>query len=595
MADIAIIIGKAFGKSLAEVNKFSTGLLEIIDGIPGKMGDKLRAGADKVMEFVNRIDSLLRGLHKIFNSIPDGLGPAIQSMVDIFKKGAEEINNTVIDGFELPDLGPALDDIARQAGGAASKTGSDIGVKFSTGFLGALSNITAGVGLLFGAKGQGPVGGAIMGGVGGFLGLTGIAKLMGLTVTGIGGPIGIAAIGVGALLGALFGRKSDEEKKAEQEAKKQAGLRTEELMNSIQQGIIETMSKGFDLLQKIEGFSEVPLKAIKRFINQLTFVMEYFVEATKGFKVEATQHAKTIADNLGSSFELMMSGVDLINAIKTIEEISDEQIAKFVATTLKIAEGWIAAANEIELGVAKRAGKISEKLQLSFAFLRVIPETLEALVKASEITLTDEMIAKPIADARRILEKFFDLAEDLAGMALNRATKASDKFKIVFENAKIIFESIATIGQYKPIEDAVFDGVKNDFVRILDFIDSLIGMGEEGIQKSETLGDVVRRMAESLGASLSGISALAGGGSSGAGDVGSQGFAVPSVSPVATPNVPAGATSSGTASAQGGVTVNVNQTINGSLIKESEVNNRIVEGIISGVRGGRLNPELVTL
>jgi hypothetical protein len=291
----------------------------------------------------------------------------------------------------------------------------------------------------------------------------------------------------------------------------------------------------------------------------------------------------------------MMSGVDLINAIKTIEEISDEQIAKFVATTLKIAEGWIAAANEIELGVAKRAGKISEKLQLSFAFLRVIPETLEALVKASEITLTDEMIAKPIADARRILEKFFDLAEDLAGMALNRATKASDKFKIVFENAKIIFESIATIGQYKPIEDAVFDGVKNDFVRILDFIDSLIGMGEEGIQKSETLGDVVRRMAESLGASLSGISALAGGGSSGAGDVGSQGFAVPSVSPVATPNVPAGATSSGTASAQGGVTVNVNQTINGSLIKESEVNNRIVEGIISGVRGGRLNPELVTL
>jgi hypothetical protein len=179
-------------------------------------------------------------------------------------------------------------------------------------------------------------------------------------------------------------------------------------------------------------------------------------------------------------------------------------------------------------------------------------------------------------------------------MALNRATKASDKFKVVFENAKIIFESIATIGQYKPIEEAVFDGVKNDFVRILDFIDSLIGMGEEGLQKSETLGDVVRRMAEALGSSLSGISALAGGGSSGTGDAGSQGFAVPPVAPVATPNIPTGATSGGSSSSSrtSGMTINFEPgsiAPQGGLIYEGQVGDLIIRKIEEAERQGRLS------
>jgi TP901 family phage tail tape measure protein len=579
MADIAIIIGKAFGKSLAEVNKFSTGLLEIIDGIPGKMGDKLREGANKVLEFVNRIDSIFRGLHKIFNSIPDGLGPAIERMVGIVKGGVDRINTT-FEGVELPELGSVLDDIQKTVGGASGKAGGSSGESFAEGFLGKLSLIASGVATFFGTRGQGKVAGVLGGAMAG-------AQIGTAILPGLGTAIGA---GVGAIAG-LFGTgKSREQKEAEERAKKEAALRTEEAMLAIQQSILDVMSKGFELLEKLEGFTEVPRKAIKRFVNQLSLLLTYFVDEMKSFNAEAALHSKTISESLTSGIELMLGGLDLINGINEVAEVTDAKIQTFVATVIKIAEAWVAGVAEIELGVAKRAGKISEKLQLSFAFLRVIPETLEALVKASEITLTDEMIAKPIADARRILEKFFDLAEDLAGMALNRATKASDKFKVVFENAKIIFESIATIGQYKPIEEAVFDGVKNDFVRILDFIDSLIGMGEEGLSKSETLGDVVRRMAESLGASLSGISALAGGGSSGAGDVGSQGFAVPSVSPVATPNVPAGASSGGSSSGGSGSSITFEPgaiVVQGSMIEQSRLTDTIMDAIERGTRGGR--------
>jgi hypothetical protein len=557
LGDVAILIGTAMGKSLGEVRKFSTGLLEIIDGIPGKMGDKLREGANKVMEFVNRIDTLFKGLHKIFSSIPNGLGEALNKVVGIFKA-------------KKPVLEQALDEMIGPVQGSKSGEG------FAGGFMDKLKGIFSGKGGIMG----------VIGSVAGVAGIISSAISIGKAVWG----------GIKKIFG--IGGESKEEKEAKEAAKKEAALRTEQAMLEIQSSIIDVMSKGFELLEKLEGFSEVPRKAIKRFVNQLTLLLTYFVEEMKSFKVEAAKHAQVISESLTSGIELMLGGLDLINGIKDVAEVTDAKIQTFVATVIKIAEAWVAGVAEIELGVAKRAGKISEKLQLSFAFLRVIPETLEALVKASEITLTDEMIAKPIADAKRILEKFFDLAEDLAGMALNRATKASDKFKVVFENAKIIFESIATIGQYKPIEEAVFDGVKNDFVRILDFIDSLIGMGEEGLQKSETLGDVVRRMAEALGSSLSGISALAGGGSSGTGDAGSQGFAVPPVAPVATPNIPTGATSSGGSSSGGsGSSITFEPgaiVVQGSMIEQSKLTDTIMDAIERGTRGGRL-PALASL
>lgn len=487
-------------------------IFDAIANNTGKMGGDL-------LKFVSNLRGWATDIMGVFSVLPQGAQDAAQKVLGTLDKwfhfGDSVLNILNRMGIEVPAtmtdlIGSMLQNldfssILDKVKGFGKSLFEGIQNVFKSG----IGMIAGGVGLLAGSFGVGGAAGRLMGAGGGaLLG----AKFGSMIAPGIGTAIG--AIG-GAIFGGLFGgKKSKEQKEAEDNARKQAGLQTEQMINAVNQGILDTMSKGVDLLAKIEGFAEVPRKAIKRFVNQLTLVMQEFVEQSKSFKADSMAHAKAVTENLGGSIELMLGGAQLIEAIRATESLSSEKIKAFVDSAIKIIAAWTEAAAQIELGAAKFAGKLSEKLKSSFELLTMIPDTIKGLVEASAIELTDEQISRPIDMARKIIDKFFELTEEFRGYMLNKVTKTSEQFKTVFDAAKTIFESLNVIGNYKALPDAVFDTINSDFERVTAWLDGLLETVTDWLSKSEILDTDLAQFVANLNSGLSRIVTAAGGAAS---------------------------------------------------------------------------------
>jgi hypothetical protein len=485
MADIALIIGKGFGKGLEQVNKFATGLFEIIDGIPGKMGDRLREGANKVLEFVNRIDTLLRGLHKIFNQIPDGLGAMIEKVVGLFKGSGGKSR-----------LEQALDEMI----GPVTKSGGNSGQGFASGFLGKLGLISSGIATFFATRGQGEAvglagsiaAGAQMGAAfgGGFGAAAGAA--IGAFIGGFKSDSKKTRFFTGGLFSLFFGGKSDEEKAAEKKAKeeavKQAALSAQDFVNTVNQGILDTMSKGLALLESIAASEalDVPRKALRRFVNKLMLILGEFVEQTKQFSIEAAKHAGEVSENLGKGIELMLGGAQLIDAINKAEDVSDSKIQSFINTTLSIAQAWLEATEKIELGVAKRAGKISERLKASFELISAIPEAIAGIIGAAAYKpVGANAFDAFIADLALVLDKVIKAAETIDKELLKKAADIGESVGKVMALIKSAFEGLASVREYKGFTAELFDQLAADIKLAVDKLGAIAAsIGQEAATKA---------------------------------------------------------------------------------------------------------------
>jgi hypothetical protein len=485
LGDVAILIGKAMGASLGEVRKFSTGLLEIIDGIPGKMGDRLREGANKVLEFVNRIDTLLRGLHKIFNQIPDGLGAMIEKVVGLFKGSGGKSR-----------LEQALDEMI----GPVTKSGGNSGQGFASGFLGKLGLISSGIATFFATRGQGEAvglagsiaAGAQMGAAfgGGFGAAAGAA--IGAFIGGFKSDSKKTRFFTGGLFSLFFGGKSDEEKAAEKKAKeeavKQAALSAQDFVNTVNQGILDTMSKGLALLESIAASEalDVPRKALRRFVNKLMLILGEFVEQTKQFSIEAAKHAGEVSENLGKGIELMLGGAQLIDAINKAEDVSDSKIQSFINTTLSIAQAWLEATEKIELGVAKRAGKISERLKASFELISAIPEAIAGIIGAAAYKpVGANAFDAFIADLALVLDKVIKAAETIDKELLKKAADIGESVGKVMALIKSAFEGLASVREYKGFTAELFDQLAADIKLAVDKLGAIAAsIGQEAATKA---------------------------------------------------------------------------------------------------------------
>jgi TP901 family phage tail tape measure protein len=62
-----------------------SGVLDVLENLPGQFGSKLKRITDTVLSWINSIDKVFGGLHKVFDSVPDGLSGVIQSIIGLFK------------------------------------------------------------------------------------------------------------------------------------------------------------------------------------------------------------------------------------------------------------------------------------------------------------------------------------------------------------------------------------------------------------------------------------------------------------------------------------------------------------------------------
>lgn len=497
LADILAEIGKFAGVSLGRMTEVTTGIVDVIGGMPGKIGDKLRGVTNKVLDFINGIDRMMKGLHKIFDSIPNGLGGVLDKIIGTTKA-------------KIPDIGKAIDDAFGKVQNSAKKGMAGFidtikgGLGFATGLFGSFAT-GLGVANSTGSKTQG----AIMGGLTGAL--SGAAT--GAAWGAAGGPIGAgvgAAIGAGVgIIGGLFGGgKSKEQKAAEEAAKQKAGLDMQKLAADIMSSQMEGLKKGLELLEGLKTFSEVPKKAIKRFFNEIELIITLFAEMAKKFKADSIEASKAVSEMMGDSFGALLTGADLINAIKGVASISDQNIADFISTTVKVAEKWGEAASAIEMQTAKFAGKISDKLKTSFEFLSTAIEVINAIpekVKVNPFSVDALFLA-----IQNIVQKMKALSEAERGLELNKANSSAGMFSTILTPLKDIIETLTAFSTYKAFADSTLDTITADLYKVINWMDSLSELAAKGIGRAETLQDVLKRFGDALSGVQSGLSSVAG-------------------------------------------------------------------------------------
>jgi hypothetical protein len=549
-------VGTAVYELSNKLKGWAGDIIGLVDTIPGHFGDAARKVVSTVDQWINFADRVLAILHRMNEKIPESMGGMIESVIGIFKKSKPQMQSATEDW---------AGDLLKMSEGGASDAGDASGKGFAEGFLGKLGLITSGLATFFGSRGQGKVAGVIGGAMAG-------AQIGTAIAPGIGTAIGAIAGGIAGLFGS---GKSKEQKEAEENAKKQAALDMQRFVADLNNSILDGLNKGFELLEKLQGFSEVPRKAIKRFLNEIFQILRTFVEMSAQFKAEGLAQAKLVSENLGGAFSLLLSGADLVEKIRGIEAVTQADVDKLFTSVDKILDGWFSLVEHIEKGTAKRAGKIGGLLQTSLETIQLIPATIKAMTEVPDIT--DEQIDKPFVWGKRILDKFFALADEFKTLALNRTVKTAEAFQKIFESGKSMFEFFKLWSEYKPLDETIFDAINSDFDRVRDWFTSAISKADEWLSLEETLEDRLLTLGErmsNIGATLTGAfnggtqnftlqqSVLAGGGGS--------------------------TSASGGFSSAGSASTVVNVHVAGSLIHQSQLQDVIVDAVETSRRRWRL-------
>jgi hypothetical protein len=443
---------KAFGKLPSSLKGIMGDVFGIIDTMPGKWGDATRKITDTISQWISFADKILGLLSKISDSIPSNIGGVVDAIIGIFK-------NDKSTGAVGDAVGGLVKSATQSAAGAATAAGQAAGGAvtggIASGIAAGTSSAVSAIAGVYSAMAQ-AVGvfastfhddSKAVRFAGGFL---------------VGGPIG-------GILSAIFGGPSEFEKEKRKLTLDKMKADIASVYEDIKGTMVDVMQKGLTLLEGIADSNviDMPRKAIKRFINKLGDILTLFVDLSKTFKGEALAQAKLVTDNLGGAIDLMLGGAQLIEAIRNLKSVSDGKIAEFIQTTFSIIDKWIAAVGEIEIKSAKLANKVSTKLTSSVELISKFPELINSIVTAAKITVTDAQLDQSFGTTRRIIDRFFALAEDFAGYALNKVAKTGDRFKQVFDAVGSIFTGLAGISEYKPIGETIFDALAADVAYIL--------------------------------------------------------------------------------------------------------------------------------
>lgn len=381
------------------------GILLIIGALPGKIGDKLRGGVDKVMEWVNRVDQIMRGLHKIFDGIPDGIGSAIEKLKGIFGGGTSSINAS------QASVGAQAQSTAAQVAGAGgtiasatSSTAASVAAS-SSKMVSALSAIGAAAGM---------VGGAIGGRVGGAIAGAGSGLMMGAQIGALFGPAGIgigAAIGAvgGAIMGIFGGGKSAAQKEQERLQQEQQRLQVAKMKQDLEKGAqeviqaaLQTFEKAMSFLEGLADYSRIPKAAIQAFFHDLSRVIDYFSEMTKEFSGAWLAEAKLFAEALAPMIDLVAGALEIFIRFPDFVEIPKTSIEAFGRNLDQLVEMLGAIAEKTPNAIQKQIRKFSERMQPAADLVGTLSDNLNKVVNIREIS--PDSIARFSVSLDRVIE-----------------------------------------------------------------------------------------------------------------------------------------------------------------------------------------------
>lgn len=358
-------LDEVFNKMASGAKKQVSGLFQIIDNIPGKFGDALRKSTNEVTRWIDQIDGILKGLHKIFNSIPDGLADMFSKVSGIFKKSTTEAKSASQDwSGSLEKISKGSTATQEKVTSAFSLMGTAISA-FATGT--AIAAATAN-------KAISAIGGAAMGAYQGFL---------------AGGPLGAVIGGIAGLFGGLFGGgKKAQEAAVIQKAQDDAKILQQTVLQSIEQtkqSWIETLDKGRLLLESIAFYSKVPKLAFNQFFQDMNKLFKNMVELAKKWKLDATADIKAAAENLSAGVALISQLPAALEGISRYLGTSDASFNTFFAAAAKYFDKLEEFLDTIPKSVAKSIGKFSKWLSSGVSLLAPLTDGLRGLLDLKDI------------------------------------------------------------------------------------------------------------------------------------------------------------------------------------------------------------------
>ena len=357
MAAIAKSIGDAFGASQQRVNDTTDGILDIINGLPGRIGDKLRQVTGTVFEWVNGIDRILKGLHKIWDEIPNGLEGLIPQLKPIFNK--------ILGSFN--DFGAQL---LKNIKGLFTSVGG-------------LLNTGLGVGGIIGGIQLGGIGGSALTGAG-------IGLIAGSFIPVIGNLVGAAiGAGVGALVGGIkrlfSGGKSEAQKAAEEGTKLQLEAARAGVVKALEeskQAMLGTAQQFAQLAEQLLFYTKIPKETIRLFIRDMGRLFRFMAD-------ELDRMTPEMLDDIKRSSEALKPGAELLAAMPLVFDGINRHIG--------------AADGQIELyfrDFDKLIDRLGESAERS-------PDKLEKQIKKFSLRLTPS--AELLINITQFLKDMFDL------------------------------------------------------------------------------------------------------------------------------------------------------------------------------------------
>jgi hypothetical protein len=444
----------------AKVKGSIGGIIEALENVPGAVGDKLKSITDKFLTWVDKINSVLHGLHQVFNQIPDGLQGLVDSISKIFKKSNQVVLDTANSTQDqIQKAAKAASQSTGEIASSAEEGGGRISKAFGIaqaalgGFITGLSTAAA-----TGSKAIGALVGGLQGALQGFA---------------AGGPIGAVIGGIGGILGGLFGGG----KSAAQKEKERLDL--ERLKQDVQKGAQDVMQAAFDTMQKaletfdkLADFTKVPSGAIHKFFNQMQTVIELFISLAKVWNVSMIDAAKKFAESVGPVLEAIGAGVEAFEKLSFFTGVPDQAITLFGEALQRSVELFIAISDNFENSAVKHAKKFAVR---AAEVVNTIGAGVDAFLKLNDYKgISSEIFDQFAADLDYAIERMIEISENISNKGLKWAAKFSDRAQSIVSLIKDGVDSLQGVNDYKALDASIFDSFLADVKLAVEKMQELV-------------------------------------------------------------------------------------------------------------------------
>lgn len=398
-----------------KVKGYATDIINVFDTMPGKWGQSLNKALNEINRWISFLDSAVKLVQRMMGDEVNGLTGILTS---VFKKTSKAVTEAV---QETKDASQDWSATLEKMGSSANAAGTSV-TKGVGRILGGLAGLAGGVMAIAGIKGGGAGMGAVTGALGAVAAVGGIAALFNSTMaamfTGPAAPFVFAGIAAGAIIGALFGRKTALQKAQEAAALQQAKDAIKLSLQSVLKGaqeVIQSATQSFmlalEFFQGLDEFTAIRKEKFKAFWKAMTQLLDGFFQLAKQFVGQSMPELKAVAETIAPIAQAIAQLPLAFDAINSHFGVAQSSIDQFFNDFDRIITGFFNKVEAWAVGRAKHARKIATNIAPAIDLLGPL---LEAIKNMSSIS--------------RPPDEAFDIIESVLETIVMRTAALSEKF-----------------------------------------------------------------------------------------------------------------------------------------------------------------------